>query len=258
MEMNADDTTDIRPLPLDLSHHYSATTRDRHESKVKGFYKYFGIPGIKNIAGGLPNNNYFPFDTLEAAAAPPDRWRPSPYQQANGLGWQTRLGSESTLATSRADKSRVLVPKTSSTPDVSIKIDLKSGLQYGTAQGYPPLFDYLQRFVKHNLHPNVPYKNGPGIILTTGATDGFCKTLEALSNQWHSSRNPIAEKEGILVEEFAYMNAVQSARARGLNIVPVAVDEEGMCNEGAGGLLDVLENWDTNKGKRPHLIYTVT
>ena len=54
------------------------------------------------------------------------------------------------------------------------------------------------------------------------------------------------------------MNAIQAARPRGLNVVPVTIDNEGMKADGKGGLEDVLENWDFKKGKRPHLIYTVT
>lgn len=107
-----------------------------------------------------------------------------------------------------------------------------------------------------NLHPNIPYKE-PEIILSCGNTDGFAKTMEALSNTW-SQGDPVEAREGLLVEKYAYMNAIQAARPRGLNIVPVAVDEEGMCASGAGGLSDVLENWDVSRGKRPHLIYTVT
>lgn len=38
--------------PLDLSHHFSRITVAREESKMKGFYKYFLIPGIGNLAGG--------------------------------------------------------------------------------------------------------------------------------------------------------------------------------------------------------------
>ena len=54
------------------------------------------------------------------------------------------------------------------------------------------------------------------------------------------------------------MNAVQTARPRGLQVVPVKIDVEGMLPSGPGGLEDVLENWDESKGKRPHLMYTVT
>lgn len=43
---------DAKP-PLDLSHHLSQVTKNRQESEVKQFYKYFAIPGIGNLAGGM-------------------------------------------------------------------------------------------------------------------------------------------------------------------------------------------------------------
>lgn len=116
----------------------------------------------------------------------------------------------------------------------------------------------MRQFTIENLHPNIPYKDGPEIILTCGNTDGFAKTLEALSTEWIEERDDISQKEGLLVEEFAYMNAIQAARPRGLNIVPVAMDKEGMTGTDPGGLEDVLSNWDYRRGKRPHLMYTVT
>ena len=257
--------TNKLPPPIDLTRHYSALTKDRKVSKVKGFYKYYAIPNLVSLAGGLPNNNYFPFDTLEATAALPDRWKPTPNTSGNvappkGRDDLHRIGTSNANTKNRDSDSgaRVLVPKTSDSADIFFKIDLKTVLQYGTAVGFPPLLNYIKQFVEKNLHPNVPYDGGPEVILTTGATDGFSKSLEALSNPWHETRDGIEDREGILVEEFAYMNAVQTAQARGLNIVPVAVDDQGMCNEGPGGLLDVLENWDVGRGKRPYLIYTVS
>ena len=87
---------------------------------------------------------------------------------------------------------------------------------------------------------------------------GFQKALQCLNNEWVPGRDPIERKEGLLVEEFAYMNAIQSARPRGMNVCPVRVDDEGMCAEEEGGLEDVLANWDYERGARPHLMYTVT
>jgi DNA-binding transcriptional MocR family regulator len=103
----------------------------------------------------------------------------------------------------------------------------------------------------------VPYKGGPEIILTVGNTDGFSKCIQAFVNEWYEG-DPLCEREGLLCEEYAYMNAIQQARPKGLNIVPVGIDDEGMRAEGPGGLREVLENWDFSKGKMPHLIYTVT
>lgn len=54
------------------------------------------------------------------------------------------------------------------------------------------------------------------------------------------------------------MNAIQTAKARGVNIVGIAMDEQGMRVSGNGGLADILDNWDFRQGRRPHLMYTVT
>ena len=205
-------------------------------------------------AQGLPNANYFPYDTLEANVALPDRWKPTPNDPVH-----PSLSDLSTFATnSSLPSSRVIVPKSSGAKDPFRKIDVTSALQYGTAQGYPPLFSFLRQFTRDNLHPNVPYAGGPEIVLTVGSTDGFSKAIQCLSNEWSEDINSIEEKEGMLVEEYAYMNAIQAARPRGINIVPVAIDDEGMLASGKGGLQDVLENWDEEQGQRPHLMYTVT
>lgn len=137
-------------------------------------------------------------------------------------------------------------------------IDLKSALQYGTAQGYPPLYSFVRQFTRNNLHPFVPYKDGPEVILTCGSTDGFSKTIQALSDEWSADHDPVNERPALLCEKYVYMNAIQTVAPRGFNIAPVAIDDEGMMAKGPGGLEDVLENWDYSKGRRPHLMYTVT
>lgn len=153
---------------------------------------------------------------------------------------------------------RLLVPKQSDASDIVKRIDLATALQYGTAAGYPPLHSFIRQFVRENLHPNVPYAGGPEITLTCGSTDGFSKAVEAFTNVWNEERNWIGEREGILCEEFAYMNAIQTVKPRGINVVPVVMDADGMMATGEGGLANVLENWDFSRGKRPHLMYTVT
>ena len=176
----------------------------------------------------------------------PHRFNPSPNHPGPAV-----LPSETTA-------SHLRVPKFSGAPDVLRQIDLTTALQYGTAQGYPPLFSFLRAFTRENLNPNIPYAAGPDIILTCGNTDGFAKALETLSNEWSEDKDWVRDREGILVEEFAYMNAIQAALPRGLQIVPVGMDGEGMRVDETGGLRDVLANWDEKKGKRPHLMYTVS
>ncbi|KAG9236716.1 pyridoxal phosphate-dependent transferase [Amylocarpus encephaloides] len=247
--------------PLDFSYHFSRVTKQRQESSVKKLYKYFQIPGIGNLAGGLPNASFFPYDTLEAQIAQPQRFIPTPNDPNGPSDLSTRVRE---LVLGKQEESDVkepahlTVPHSSAVTNPLQKIDLTTALQYGTAQGYPPLYSYLRQFTRENLHPNVPYAGGPDIVLTNGSTDGFAKTLEALSNIWSDERDWIGEREGLLCEEFAYMNAIQTARPRGLNVVPVKIDLDGMVTGGEGGLEDVLENWDERTGKRPHLMYTVT
>ncbi|OCK76814.1 aromatic amino acid aminotransferas-like protein [Lepidopterella palustris CBS 459.81] len=242
------------PEPIDLTHHISRSTKAREASSVKQFYKYFAIPGIGQLAGGLPNANYFPYDTLEAKAALPNRWKPTPN---NPVDPPTPALASATLDES-LPSTRVVVPHASANADPLHKIDLTTALQYGTAQGYPSLSYFVRQFTRENLHPSIPYKGGAEIILTCGSTDGFGKAIQALSNEWSEGHDSIDERPGLLVEEYCYMNAIQAAQPRGLNIVPVAIDDEGMTASGKGGLQEVLENWDTSKGRRPHLIYTVT
>ncbi|KAF2427508.1 aromatic amino acid aminotransferas-like protein [Tothia fuscella] len=244
------------PEPKDLSHHLSRTTRNRQASSIKQFYKYFSIPGIGQLAGGLPNNNYFPFDDLEARTALPDRWNPTPNIPIDPPSGKSKDKSKD--KSKGPPESHTVVPKAANTTDVLKRIDLASALQYGTAQGYPPLYQFLRQFTTQNLHPHIPYKDGAEIILTCGSTDGFSKCIQALNNEWSEGRDPIEEKEGLLCEDYAYMNALQTANPRGMNIAPVGMDDEGMRAEGPGGLNDVLSNWNYAKGKLPHLMYTVT
>lgn len=187
----------------------------------------------------------------------PERFKPTT-NRPNHLDSISEKLVASSVSESVKASAHMVVPHTSGTADPMRKIDLTSALQYGQASGYPPLFSFIRQFTRENLHPNIPYLNGPEIQLTVGSTDGFAKTIEALSNTWSEGRDWDREREGILCEEFAYMNAIQAARPRGLQVVPVRMDSEGMLPTGKGGLEDILKNWDFQTGKRPHLMYTVT
>jgi len=193
------------------------------------------------ITVGLPNASYFPYDTLEASTARSQRFPTVPGGKAKGP----------------QPSERITVPKDSQSA-IQQKIDVTTALQYGTAEGLPPLATFVNKFVREHLHPNVPYAGGPDTLMTTGATDGFSKAIEAFTNPWDPGRDWVHLRQGILCEEYVYMNGIQAAQSRGLNIVPVAIDAEGMLPHGPRGLDDVLENWDFRRGRRPHLMYTVT
>lgn len=138
------------------------------------------------------------------------------------------------------------------------KIDLATALQYGQAQGYPPLYSFLRQFARERLHPNVPYEGGVDVVLTVGSTDGMSKTLELFVDPWSPETGDVRDRPGLLCETFVYGNVLSQSQPKGVQIVPVKADEGGMVATGPGSLDDVLTNWDYAKGRRPHLLYTVT
>lgn len=193
---------------------------------------------------------------MEAQAAEPTRFTPTPNypDQPNGNDGAKENGQNATPSSSH-----IVIPRFSPSTNPLAKIDLNTALQYGTAEGYPPLMSFVRQFTRENLHPNVPYRGGPEVIMTCGSTDGFSKSLELLTNPWsESAGSDIRDRPGILCETFMYSNVLAQAQPRGISIVPVEMDKAGMLARGPGGLKDVLENWDSSKGKRPHLLYTVT
>jgi DNA-binding transcriptional MocR family regulator len=207
-------------------------------------YSLLRFPYVTLISlQGLPNNAYFPFDTLEAQVALPDRWQPS---------------GDKSKSKNAPPEAHLLVPHYIDTPDPTKKLDLATALQYGVGQGMAPLYSFLKDFTLNYLHNSIPYKGGADIILTCGNTDGFFKTLQCFTNDWVEGRDPIEGKEGIFVEETCYTPPVTLSRSKGLNIVTVALDDQGMVANGPGGLKEILDSWDLTRGKRPHLLYTVS
>lgn len=52
------DTTLSKPVreegaPADLTHHFNEVSRARTPNEMKGLYKYFMVPGMTNLAGGM-------------------------------------------------------------------------------------------------------------------------------------------------------------------------------------------------------------
>ncbi|KAH7361975.1 aromatic amino acid aminotransferase 1 [Plectosphaerella cucumerina] len=272
------------PPPLDLSHHFSFVTRARQASNIKKYYKFFQIPGIGNLAGGLPNASLFPFDTLEAQTAKPERWTPTPNHPPTADALSARLAAASLSSAPNGLPSRPAAPAKAKTPSkpaspspddahaarhITVpmadartnpfeRIDLTTALQYGTAEGYPPLLSFVRQFTRQNLHPSVPYAGGPDVVLTTGSTDGMAKAVELLTDPWDPARHDIADRPHILSEKFMYPNVLAQTAPRGVRPVAVEIDAEGMLARGSGGLEDVLRNWDPRQGRRPHMMYTVT
>lgn len=200
---------------------------------------------------GLQNASYFPFDVSGAGNPLFDCFEPA--SSTSGSVPPKTFGSR---AASVPPSCGIMARDNLSSP--TAKINISSVLQYHQSSGEKPLLHFVRQFTRENLHPSVPYAGGPEVVLTNGDLDGLSKALECLSNPWDKGRDWVCDREGILCEEFTSTTSIQAIEPRGLKIVPVKIDSEGMLPSGPRGLRDILDNWDTKNGKRPHLLYTVT
>lgn len=206
--------------PVNLDHHLSATALRRKENIFKLFYRYHSIPGLMDISGGLPHPSLFPVKELSSEAV--------------ATNFLVDPKAKNVIVSSNSD-------------------DLTSALQYGVASGQKELHDWVTKFIDEYVSKPM-YKGGFGHVATNGNTDGWNKVLQVLSNEW-SETDPIENRQSLLVEEFTYALSTETANVRGLNIVDIKMDRDGMIPE---VLRDTLENWDPSKGKRPHIMYTIS
>ncbi|CAN6618014.1 aromatic amino acid aminotransferase 2 [Trichomonascus vanleenenianus] len=217
--------------PMDLSHHLGDVAKQRKPSYIKEYYQYLSIPGAVNFVSGLPYSGYFPYRELTARVS----------EEPGDDGKE-----ESVVVPRRSEES------------MEYRVDIDSALQYGLGEGYPALRQWVKTLVDTVILPEKPYRDGPDSIMTCGNTDGLTKVVETFSNQWIAGKSLIVQRESIIVEEHTYPAALQTFVPRGLRIVPVKSDKYGMVVNGTNGLRQVLEGWNSFKGRRPHLMYTVT
>ena len=87
-------------------------------------------------------------------------------------------------------------------------------LNYGYAQGYKPLIEYLLHYMS-NKGVNIEDKD---ILITNGFTEGLDIVLSALTNPG----------DYILCENPTHNTAIKIMRLHGLNIVGVDIEEDGI------------------------------
>jgi DNA-binding transcriptional MocR family regulator len=159
--------------------------------------------------------------------------------------------------TLESSRHHIRIPKSSPNPNSTSEVSLDTALQYGSAQGYPPLYMKLKRLVNCVYHPNIPYEGGAEIMINGGSADGLSKVFELLFNHWDRGAHDVQERQGLLVEEFLYAPPIAQVKPRDVNIVPVKMDAEGILAYGPGSLFDVLEYWDFANGKRPQVLLVI-
>lgn len=117
----------------------------------------------------------------------------------------------------------------------SLRENGASILQYGLPAGWPPLVD---AYIRHILQPRGISASKENILITTGGTQGFDALVKAF----------IDPGDTVLVESPTFMAALTTLQLAEANIVPVKMDEHGMC------MKDFAEKvWRC----KPKMLYTI-
>lgn len=119
--------------------------------------------------------------------------------------------------------------------------DLSSALNYGHAAGSPQVLRFVTEHIE--LIHDPPYDDWES-CLTCGTTSAINIALQMFCNRG----------DWILVEEHTYSGTIDAAKAQGLNVFGVKMDEFGLSPE---DLNLKLSTWDETKGRKPFVLYMV-
>jgi 2-aminoadipate transaminase len=111
--------------------------------------------------------------------------------------------------------------------------------EYPEPRGLPELRAVAQERFERNHHVRPPLDN---IVITNGAMQGLTLSAQGLARPG----------DAVLMEEFEYGGTIRVFKQHGLELVPVAVDEDGMRMD---ALEEVLEH-QSAIGRLPAFIYT--
>jgi aromatic amino acid aminotransferase I len=119
--------------------------------------------------------------------------------------------------------------------------DLDIALNYGGAIGSPQVLRFITEHVEI-IHK--PAYDDWKTCVTCGTTSATEQVLRMLCNSG----------DWVLAEAYTYSGAIEVAKALGLNILGVEMDDVGLLPE---DLDSKLRNWDVARGAKPSALYTI-
>ncbi|KKK19848.1 hypothetical protein ARAM_005446 [Aspergillus rambellii] len=210
-----------KPKAKRWDHILSLEAKSRKVSTLKGAAEYLKNPGLISLGGGLPSPEYFPFEELSIKVPNPPAFSPEATRQSGS----------------------VLTAAKSDIRDGKSLYDLEISLNYGQATGSAQLLRFVTEHTE--LIHNPPYSDWQ-CCLNPGSTFAWDTTLRLLCERG----------DYILMEEYTFASAQETALPQGVNVAPVGMDEEGLCPE---ALDEVLSNWDeaARGARKPFVLYTI-
>lgn len=210
-----------KPESKDLSHLLSEEAKSRKNSPLKAAFRYFKQPGMTFLGGGLPLSDTFPFDKVSGDVPS------APFE--NGIAAQV----------TDADKTVIeIYKKAEKNQEEDKNIELSRSLQYGFTEGHNEIVGFLKEHTEM-IH-KVPYADWD-LISTVGNTQSWDATL----------RTFVTRGDSILVEEYSFSSALETAHAQGVNTIAIPMDAKGILPD---ALEKQLDQW---VGPKPKLLYTI-
>lgn len=192
---------------------------------LKQAAKYLKKPGLISLGGGVPCPEYFPIDSLSMKVPVPPNF---------------------TEEDTKKSGTTVTIGKHDATEKPDAEYDLAIGLNYGQATGSAQMVRWVTEHTEIMFNP--PYADWRS-CLTVGSTGALEQALRMFCD-----RN---RGDSVLMDEFAFSTALETAEPLGIKVVGVAIDDEGLLPE---SMDDILSNWDQTKRngvRKPHVLYTV-
>ena len=216
---------DSKPLAKSWEHLFNEEAKARQPSSLKGaIKKYFALPGLISLGGGIPASENFPLDALSIhVPQPPDFEPATPPELSNPTA---AVAAKHDVAEGASD------------------YDLHVALNYGQGTGAPPLVRFVTEHTE--LVHDPPYRDWT-CILTAGNTFGIDAALRMLSSPG----------DCLLVEAYAYSSALEAATPMGVRCIGVDVDDEGLLPAHMDEILCAWTPSERNGAPKPRLLYTV-
>ncbi|KAL4785378.1 pyridoxal phosphate-dependent transferase [Aspergillus varians] len=210
-----------KPKAKRWDHILTLEAKSRKTSTLKGAAEYLKNPGLISLGGGLPSSDYFPFEELSIKVPNPPGFSPEATRES---GVSLVSGKHDI----REGKSLY---------------DLEISLNYGQSTGSPQLLRFVTEHTE--LIHNPPYSDWQ-CCLTAGSTWAWDTALRLLCERG----------DYLLMEEYTFSSAKETALPQGVNVASVKMDEQGLLPE---ALDDVMSNWDEKArgARKPSVLYTI-
>lgn len=185
--------------------------------------KYLKTPDIISLGGGVPCPEYFPLDSLTLHVPNPPNF---------------------TEAATRSNGASLTIGKYDTVQHNS-EYDLAIGVNYGQATGAAQMLRFVTEHAEiTGLRPR--YADWR-MSLTVGSTGALEQALRMLCDRHRGDK--------VLMDEFAFSTALETAEPLGIKVVGVPMDEEGLL---PAAMDEILTNWNVaSGGRKPHVLYTV-